>query len=488
MKGYQFLLLLILLCLLPVWGHAEADASREWVVSPSGAGDFVTLTEALAHAQNGDRICLTAGVYAQPKEAYPLTIDKSVAIYAREGDEVILDCPGFETMLNIHAEDVSIQGIRVHLRKWAIVARGDRLSIRNCEFTLIDTAFRRSSCAVWLSGVKQVQIVDCCFEGCSVSIVGPPVTQGSTAPALTAMFEVGEDIEYFTTHEIRNCTVNGRPLYYFVGEDDLTLPTDAGEVIAVQCNGVTAENMDVSDSSMGLVLAYCQNVRLINCRADRCGIFGIYLAYVEDGLLEDCETVDTNHGMDFRAVKRIQVLRCRATHCDQGIFFSYGDDCLIVDCEAENCGRGFFFACGNRCQVVRCIARYNENGFSPQKENHILFLDNISQGNTVAGFRLERTSAICIGNQFLEDWVGVIAYNYGDNAISLYDNVFSDCGSCGLYMRDIAGGHVSGNRFEDNAKCVMELAGSLGDMLFDTNDYGDGAILNQSDIENGAVQ
>lgn len=47
------------------------------------------------------------------------------------------------------------------------------------------------------------------------------------------MCEAGEDPEYFSTHEIADCTINGKPYYYFVGQDNLTVPTDAGGLIAV---------------------------------------------------------------------------------------------------------------------------------------------------------------------------------------------------------------------------------------------------------------
>ena len=84
------------------------------------------------------------------------------------------------------------------------------------------------------------------------------------------MCEAGEDPEYFSTHEIADCTINGKPYYYFVGQDNLTVPTDAGGLIAVECDNLTVRDIDVSDSSMGLEIARSRNVTLENVSADRC--------------------------------------------------------------------------------------------------------------------------------------------------------------------------------------------------------------------------
>ena len=71
----------------------------------------------------------------------------------------------------------------------------------------------------------------CAFTGCGVSLAGPPLSESSRGkPALTGLFEVGEETAYFTSHTIEDCTVNGKTLFYAASQDSVTVPEDAGIV------------------------------------------------------------------------------------------------------------------------------------------------------------------------------------------------------------------------------------------------------------------
>lgn len=153
-------------------------------------------------------------------------------------------------------------------------------------------------------------------------------------------------------------------------------PTDAGELIVTASNDVTVADVDVSDCSMGLIVAYCSDVSVQRVTADRCGIFGTYFAYVDGAEMVDTSAADTNHALDFRACKNLLLKDCRAIDCDQGIFFSYVDDSRIQNCEATGTGQGFFFAAGNHNTVSQCRADHCENGMNVQKENDMLILNS----------------------------------------------------------------------------------------------------------------
>ncbi len=51
-------------------------------------------------------------------------------------------------------------------------------------------------------------------------------------------------------------TVNGKPIYYYIDENGITIPQDAGEVILINCNYCTVSNLDLNDGTIGLELAY----------------------------------------------------------------------------------------------------------------------------------------------------------------------------------------------------------------------------------------
>ena len=116
--------------------------------------------------------------------------------------------------------------------------------------------------------------------------------------------------------------MNEKPLFYAASQDSVTVPEDAGEVICCDCDEVVARGEDVSDGSMGMVLIYNRRVVIEDCRADRCGVFGIYVAKCGGGVLRGCTTKETNHGLDIRASRSMLLIDCTAQDCDQGLFFS----------------------------------------------------------------------------------------------------------------------------------------------------------------------
>ena len=53
---------------------------------------------------------------------------------------------------------------------------------------------------------------------------------------------------------IDNNTVNGKPLVYLEGESDTDIDVDAGQVILVNCNNITIQNQEISNTDVGIKL------------------------------------------------------------------------------------------------------------------------------------------------------------------------------------------------------------------------------------------
>ena len=83
----------------PAWGQP----ARTITVAPDGP--IATLTEAVAQAQPGDRILLTAGTYREPT----VVIDKPLTLEG-QGDPV-LDGEGERQLLHVRADSVTIRGL-----------------------------------------------------------------------------------------------------------------------------------------------------------------------------------------------------------------------------------------------------------------------------------------------------------------------------------------------------------------------------------------
>ncbi|MBR5111582.1 MAG: right-handed parallel beta-helix repeat-containing protein [Clostridia bacterium] len=450
-----------LLLLLPLGSRGETLA-----VSPDG----MTVTDALAQCADGDVIVLSAGTYDETKETFPLVIGRAVTLRAEEG--AVIDAPKFKAALQIEAEGVTLKGLDIRFRRTGIYAVGSDLTLENCRIALADEAWRTSSCGMWCGGIYRLTLRDCAFIGCGVSLAGPPLSETTgNVPKLTGLFEVGEDAGFFTTHTVENCTVNGKPLFYAASLPAVTAPEDAGEIICCGCGEVTVRNADVSDCSMGMVLAYNGSISLEDCRADRCGVFGIYAAKCGSGALARCTAENTNHGLDIRACEHIVLRECTATDCDQGLFFSAVRDSAMIGCTVTGTGQGYFLAAGTGNTLAGCAAVACENGFSLQKEGPVLMTGCTAEGCTVCGVRLDATPAAFVHNTLRDNWVAVMAY--GGASFDIADNEFENTRCCALYLRDIGFSRFCGNTFTGSGQMSVQAVGTLGGSVW---------IGNQADI------
>lgn len=433
-------------------------------VSPDG----LSLTQALASCADGDVIELADGVYAEPSEAFPLVVDRTVTLCAAPGASPVIAAPKYVAALRVEANGVTLSGMDIHICRTGIYAVGDDMTIERCTIMLADPAWRTSSCGIWAGGVQRMTLRGCAFTGCSVSLAGPPLSEHSKGlPVLTGLFEVGEDPAYFTTHTIENCTVNGRPLFYAASQTHVDAPQDAGQIICAGCESVTVRDADVSDGSMGMILAYVDEVTLERCRADRCGVFGIYVAKCSGGVITDCVAEETNHGIDVRATGSMLLDGCRADRCDQGLFFSMVHDSVMRGCTVTQTGQGYFMAAGSGNLLEECAAIGCENGYNLQKEDSVTMRGCLAQECTVCGVRLDASPTVFTGNTLLDNWVGVLAY--GPVSLCIEDNAFDGNASCGLYLRDIGTGRVADNAFTRCGKSAMQQAGNMAQTVFSGN-------------------
>jgi parallel beta-helix repeat protein len=74
----------------------------------------------------------------------------------------------------------------------------------------------------------------------------------------------GEGLQYWDTHIINTTnTVNGKPVYYWKNRTGGTIPSNAGEVILVNCTNVLVESLDINDGGI-IIVGYSNSNLIIN--------------------------------------------------------------------------------------------------------------------------------------------------------------------------------------------------------------------------------
>jgi parallel beta-helix repeat protein len=69
----------------------------------------------------------------------------------------------------------------------------------------------------------------------------------------------GLSSEDFINYVDASNTVNGRPIYYWIGRHDTTVPSDAGYVALVNCTSITVQDLTLTNELEGILLAYTTN-------------------------------------------------------------------------------------------------------------------------------------------------------------------------------------------------------------------------------------
>jgi len=71
-------------------------------------------------------------------------------------------------------------------------------------------------------------------------------------------------------------TVNGKPIYYWIGKSDMTVPNNAGYVVLVKCENITIQDLILSNNLDGILLISTNNIMITRNELKNCGS-GIHL-------------------------------------------------------------------------------------------------------------------------------------------------------------------------------------------------------------------
>jgi parallel beta-helix repeat protein len=117
------------------------------------------------------------------------------------------------------------------------------------------------------------------------------------------------------THDIDTSnTVDGKPIYYWVGESSATVPSNAGFVGLVECEDITVKDLSLGSNSHGVLAAYSTNC-----------------------MLKDLEIQDCFHGIELLYSSEIAVCENTVSSTDFAIFVSYSSDCVLKKNTCTNC-------------------------------------------------------------------------------------------------------------------------------------------------------
>lgn len=150
--------------------------------------------------------------------------------------------------------------------------------------------------------------------------------------------------EYINDADTSN-TVNGKPLYYCINETNRTLPSDASQIILINCTGCNASHLNLSNASVGIELAYARGNTIAHNTLDANTVVAVYLdgSHNDDNIIIDNRMRDNNYGIDVESSFN-NVLQ-NNTLSDNGLGFSFRSSrgTMIVDNTIKDGAYGMYF-------------------------------------------------------------------------------------------------------------------------------------------------
>jgi len=239
----------------------------------------------------------------------------------------------------------------------------------------------------------------------------------------------GTIIDHFN-HDIDDTnTVNGKPIYYLVGEKDRTLDeTDNfGYLGLISCTNITAKNSDVC----GMVMAGTTYSTISNVVSHDCDN-AIYIYGSSNNNIINCDVYNSNYGIYLRGYSdNNNVTDCNSyNNNNNGIFLWDSSHNNIIKCNSYNNGQGMSISGSSNNNIENCDVYNNDDRgiyFGDSSDNNVIYCSIHSNSKK--------------GIKFYESYTNLIHHNNfvnDENADDTCSNTWDD-GSEGNYWSDYTG-------------------------------------------------
>jgi parallel beta-helix repeat protein len=126
-------------------------------------------------------------------------------------------------------------------------------------------------------------------------------------------------------------TVEGRPTYYLVEKENLTIDgsvTDIGYFGLVSCKNILVKNLNIRNNINAVLLANTTHSTVMNCTLTNSS-YGVHLNNSSNNIIENCFTLNNSHGVYLHFSSNNNIVR----NCTSSGNTSYG---IIVYLHSDN--------------------------------------------------------------------------------------------------------------------------------------------------------
>ena len=263
--------------------------------------------------------------------------------------------------------------------------------------------------------------------------------------------------EYTNDIDVSN-TVDGKPISYWVNQQDRSVPSDAGYVTLVNCTGITVQDLNLANNGQGVILFSTTNSTITKNSITNTGD-AIYIEESSSNTISGNNLADNGNGIRGQTSSNNIISLNNITNNENGIYFTEVSTGNIISGNhiAANTVDGMNLWGSTDADV-------EANTITNNTENGINFFE--SWGNRI------------VGNNITENGNGIkFWYHTSNNNVS--ENYIAE-NAIGILVDDAYDNSIIGNLITENIDFGIQLKGSQNNNVIyhnrfvDNNADGDG--------------
>ncbi|MBS3789847.1 MAG: right-handed parallel beta-helix repeat-containing protein, partial [Candidatus Thermoplasmatota archaeon] len=345
----------------------------------------------------------------------------------------------------------------------------------------------------------------------NVELVGNIMIDGS-------IYMEGTSLEHWTTHSIDTSnTVNGDPVYYWKNESGGTVPQNAGQIILANCDEVEVKEQEISGGSVGILLGFSSNNKLMensvtNSNWEGITLFesdgnllennlasenefpGVFMFQSDDNILANNTASDNNYGIiTFGSRNNTFNQNTVSSNQREGITLSESDENVLKsNAASENGYPGFYLYESNSNKFTNNTGSNNDYGVLIYRSDNNEFINNTVSSNNVEGITIRESNGNILKNNIASEneYPGIFLLNSDDNNFikntvgqndfgfylglsnnnTFTKNTILDNGEVGIYIEDSRENLIFRNKIIENENQAWDN----GDNEWDAGDPAKG--------------
>ena len=334
--------------------------------------NYTKIQLAVDNATVGSTIIVRDGTYT---ENVNVNVDNLTIQSENGSDSTIVQAKTNDHVFEVTADYVNISGFTAKgTTKW-YKASGIYLGgVGHCNITnnIISDNYR----GIYFDSSNSNTILDNCFEN-------------------DGIFIEGEELSHYNTHTIEGNTVNGKSIYYYKDTSGMKVPEDAGEVILANCTEMTIENIDASNGTVGIELAYTTDSEISNNIISSNTWCGIYLDCSSGNRITNNTASNNYYGIYLYYSSNYNILTNNTANSNRyGIFLQRSSSNTLTNNTANsNHGIGIYLYYSSNNTFTNNTANSNHDGIELYwHSNNNNLTNNIANSNNGDGILLAVSS------------------------------------------------------------------------------------------------